>query len=207
MYHSARRLPVPDIEPPDVVTMPDPSGTLSVLEAIRRQIREIGDQYADSVLQLITEYAVILTGANGAALAFVTDYKMICRAFVGEPAPPLGAPVDGTHGLSGEWVRTGLLVSCEDTENDPRIGPEVARALGIGSLVAAPIVSDFGVVGLLEIFSPLPRAFTKDHETILDRLADMIPRNLCENAEPAKPQSPQSETTQSEQPTTPEVWL
>jgi putative methionine-R-sulfoxide reductase with GAF domain len=209
MYRSARRLSIPDIEPPDVVPMPDPSGTLSVLEAIRRQIREIGDEYADSVLQLITEYAVILTGASGAALALVTNHKMICRAMVGEPAPPLGTPVDVTHGLSGECVRTGLLVWCEDTENDPRIAPEAARSLAIGSLVAAPIVSDFGVVGLLEIFSPHPRAFSKDHETILDRLAEMIPRNLCQSpeAEDANTRSPQSEMTQPEASTTPEALL
>ena len=64
--------------------------------------------------------------------------------------------MDVKQGLSGECVRSGLLVSCEDTENDPRIDPEVCRALGIGSLMAAPIVSDFRVVGLLEVFSPHP---------------------------------------------------
>src|ERR1700682_5711167 len=100
---------------------------------------------------------------------------MICRARAGEPAPPLGAPVDAKQGLSGECVRSGSLVSCEDTEKDPRVDAAICRALGIGSLMAAPIVSDFRVVGLLEIFSPHPRAFTKAHETVLDRLVEMIP--------------------------------
>ena len=126
--------------------------------------------------RLITERALSLTGASGAALAFLTDDKMICRARAGEPAPPLGAPVDVKQGLSGECVRSGLLVSCEDMENDPRVDPEIGRALGIGSLMAAPIVSDFRVVGLLEVFSPHPRAFTKAHGTVLDRLVEMIPK-------------------------------
>ena len=138
-------------------------------------------------MHLITERALSLTGASGAALAFLTDDKMICRARAGEPAPPLGAPVDAKHGLSGECVRTGLLVSCEDTENDPRVDPEICRALGIGSLMAAPIVSDFRVVGLLEIFSPHPRAFTKAHETVLDRLVEMIPIHR-EKTQPEKTQ-------------------
>jgi putative methionine-R-sulfoxide reductase with GAF domain len=198
MYRSARRSPVPDIEPPDVVTMPDPSGTPSVLHAIRRQVREIGEEYAETVLQLITEYAVILTGADSAALAFVTDHRMICRARVGETAPPLAASVDVTHGLSGECVRSGVAVSCEDTENDPRIDPETGRTLGIGSVLAVPIASDFAVLGLLEIFSRHPRAFTKDHETVLCRLAEMIPRNLRENAEDTFEQAAQSETIQCE---------
>jgi hypothetical protein len=144
------------------------------LEALRKEVGEIGDD-VDAVLQLISARALLLTGASGAALAFLTDDKMICRARAGEPAPPLGAPLDIKQGLSGECVRSGLLVSCEDMENDPRVDPEVGRALGIGSLMAAPIVSDFRVVGLLEIFSPQPRAFANADWTLFGRLVEMIP--------------------------------
>jgi putative methionine-R-sulfoxide reductase with GAF domain len=154
----------------------------SSVEAVRGEVREIGDDI-DAVFQLITERALDLTGASGAAIAFLTDDTMICRARAGKPALPLGAPVDIKQGLSGECVRTGRVVSCEDTERDPRIDPEVGRALGIGSLMAVPIVSDFRVVGLLEIFSPNPRKFTKSHETILDRLVEMIPKPHRGNAE------------------------
>jgi len=196
MHQSTRRSPVPAIELPDVVPMPNRGGILS-LEAVRRQVREIGDENADAVLHLITECALSLTGASGAALALLTDHEMICRARAGEPAPPLGAPVDVNEGLSGECVRSGLLVSCEDTENDPRIDLEVSRTLGIGSLMAAPIVSNFRVVGLLEIFSPHPRAFTNDHETVFDRLVEMIPKSLWEKA---KPENTQPEEIQPEAP-------
>jgi hypothetical protein len=168
-----------------VIPISDGSETLSSAEAVRREVREIGDD-VDAVLHLITERALSLTGASGAALAFLTDDRMICRARAGEPAPPLGAPVDAKHGLSGECVRSGLLVSCEDTENDPRVDAEICRMLGIGSLMAAPIVSDFRVVGLLETFSPHPRAFTKAHETVLDRLVEMIPKTHREKTQPEK---------------------
>ena len=131
--------------------------------------------------QTIAERALSLTGATGAALAYLSDDCMICRATVGQPAPPLGAPLDVGKGLSGECVRTGLLVSCEDTENDPRLDSEVVRALGIGSLMAAPIVSDFRVVGLLEIFSPYFHNFTSTHGRILERLAEMVPGVLADH--------------------------
>ena len=191
--------PVPVTEAPSVVPMPDRSGTLSSVEAVRREVREIGDD-VDAVLQLITERALSLTEASGAALAFLTDGQMICRARAGEPAPPLGAPVDVKQGLSGECVRSGLLVSCEDTENDPRIDPEIGRALGIGSLMAAPIVSDFRVVGLLEVFSPYPHSFIKADGTVLDRLVEMIPKTHREKAQPDKtqPENTQPEKTQPE---------
>jgi GAF domain/Sel1 repeat/PilZ domain len=145
------------------------------VEAVRREVIEIGGDF-DAVLQLIADRALSLTEASGTALAFLTDNKMICRARAGEPAPPLGAPVDVKQGLSGECVRSGSLVSCEDTDNDPRIAPEVGRALGIGSLMAVPIVSDFRVLGLLEVFSPRPRAFTTTHATVLEQLVEMIPK-------------------------------
>jgi hypothetical protein len=171
------------------------------VEAVRRQACEMGDD-VDAVLQLITERALSLTGASGAALALLTDDKIICRARAGEPAPPLGAPVDVRQGLSGECLCSGLLVSCEDMENDPRVDPGVGRALGIGSLMAAPIVSDFQVVGMLEVFFPHPRAFTKAHGTVLARLAEMIPHTHREKTQPG---NAQPENTRPETPIGPEA--
>lgn len=186
MSRSTRRSPAPVIELPEVVPMSNRRGTPASLEVVGR---DLGDEHFDAVLYRIAESALSLTGATGAALAFQTGGKMICRARAGHPAPPLGAPVDATQGLSGECVRNRLLVSCEDTENDPRIDPEVARVLGLRSLMAAPIVSNAGpadktVVGLLEIFSPHPHAFTSDHATILNSLVSMIPQPAGEPADP-----------------------
>jgi hypothetical protein len=203
--------PVVATEALSVVPISDGSAKVSLVEAVRREVREIGDD-VDAVFHLITERALSLTGASGAALAFLTEDRMICRARAGEPAPPLGAPVDVKHGLSGECVRSGLLVSCEDTEEDPRVDSEICRVLGIGSLMAAPILSDFRVVGLLEIFSPHPRAFTKAHETVLDRLVEMIPKTHREKTqlEKTQPEKTQPEKAQTETPIRPEaasgVW-
>jgi GAF domain/Sel1 repeat/PilZ domain len=165
------------------------------LERVRGEVSELADNL-DAALQLITERALSLTGASGAALAFITDDRMICRGRAGEPAPPLGAPVDVKQGLSGECVRTGLIVSCEDMENDARVDPEIGRALGIGSLMAAPIAPDFRVLGLLEIFSPQPHAFTQIHGTVLTRLVEMIPQTRSEKTQPenAQRENPQPET-------------
>jgi hypothetical protein len=165
-----------------IFAMPPHGEALSALESVRQEVRELGID-VDSALPLITQRAQNLTGASGAALAFLTrlstrpsnDDPMVCRARFGDPTPPLGSVVEIKHGLSGECVRSGQLVSCEDMANDPRVDPEVGRVLGIGSLIAAPIVCDFRVVGLLEVFSPHPHAFAKAHEAILERLVEMVP--------------------------------
>jgi putative methionine-R-sulfoxide reductase with GAF domain len=175
----------------DSVSIPNRSEISSSMEAVRNEVFAIGND-VDAIFQLITECAASFTGAGGAALAFLTNETMVCRARFGEPAPPLGAPVDIKQGLSGECVRTGRLVSCEDTESDPRVDSEVSRALGIGSLMAVPMVSDFRVVGLLEIFSAYPRSFTSSHGTILDSLVEMIPHPADPELATAGPENTES---------------
>ncbi len=190
----------PSSDSTTVVPMPNGNEMVSAVEAVRSEIRELGDD-EDAIFQLITERALWLTGASGGALAFLTDDRMLCRARAGEPAPPLESTVEVKHGLSGECIRTGLPVRCEDTENDPRVDPEVGRALGIRSLIAAPIVSDFRVVGLLEVFSPYARGFAKVHETVLELLVEVLPK---QHRRP-QPGDAQPENIQVETAISPEV--
>lgn len=162
---------------------------LNALDDVRREVRnlEARDLHSkhgshdplddpDAILRILTQRAMTLTGASGAALA-LSDDIMRCRASVGEPSPPVGSEVDIRAGLSGECIRSGVLVSCEDSEADPRVDPEICRLLGIGSFMAAPIFRDFRVVGLLEVFSPYPRTFSAIHGTILERLVELIPKH------------------------------
>ncbi len=60
---------------------------------------------------------------------------------------------------------------------------------GIGSFMAAPIFADFRVVGLLEIFSPYPYTFAETHETVLERLAELVPRSKNERAKKTEGQA------------------
>ena len=168
-------------------TLPDRADLLPSLDDVRRKVREIearpigardlGESSdIDSILHFLTGCALSLTGATGAALALRTGGRMLCRARAGDPAPPVGSEVDVRAGLSGECVRNGLLVTCEDPEADFRVDATICRMLGIGSFVAAPIFAGSRVLGLLEIFSPNPRSFAKIHGTILQRLAELVPK-------------------------------
>jgi hypothetical protein len=86
--------------------------------------------------------------------------------------------------------------------NDARVDPEIGRTLGIGSLMAAPIVSGFRVIGLLEVFSPHARGFTKAHGTVLGQLVEMMPKPPREKA---PPENAAPEKTQLETPVRPEA--
>ncbi len=155
--------------------MQDEFDALSALDAVPQEVRLLGAD-ADAIFGFITDRALHLTGASGAALAFQTDGKMICRGRAGEISPPLAAPVNANQGLTGECITTGSLVLCEDMANDPRVDPEIGRAFGIGSLLAAPIKLDSRVVGLLELFFSQPQHFSGAQKTLLLRLIEMIPK-------------------------------
>jgi GAF domain/PilZ domain len=125
----------------------------------------------NSALRVISERARTLLRGTGAAIALIERGPMMCRASVGSGGPPLGTHVDVHSGFSGECIRTGKALRCDDTETDPRVEAVVCRRLGVRSIVAAPIRYEREVVGLVEVFSPQPFAFDEGDVAVLERLA------------------------------------
>jgi TonB family protein len=127
----------------------------------------------DSILSEATHAARYFTDATGAALALWSQGVVICRARSGDTAPPLGAKLDVDSGVSGECLRSGRAKRCNDTLTDPLVDSQVCQDLGIRSLAAVPLRGEHGVVGILEIFSDRPYAFTDAHLTLLKQLAQI----------------------------------
>jgi hypothetical protein len=125
----------------------------------------------NSALRVISERARTLLRGAGAAIALIERGPMMCRASIGSGGPPLGTHVDIDTGFSGECVRTGKSLRCDDTENDSRVDAVICRRLGIRSIVAAPIRYQREVVGLVEVFSPQSFAFDEGDLAVLERLA------------------------------------
>ncbi len=99
---------------------------------------------------------------------------MTCRASAGPSAPPVGAILQVGSGFSGECVRAGSMLRCDDSETDDRVDRESCRAFGIRSILAAPVRSHEKVIGLLEVFSAEPSAFDENDSTVLQRFAATI---------------------------------
>lgn len=114
-----------------------------------------------------------LTRATGAAVAISDGRRMVCRARAGHTAPDIGAevPPDGVTALS---VRTGRLWRCDDTEREPWVNRNVCRALGIRSMVIAPLVLPDRVLGVLEVFSPSTFAFDDHRSATVDLIASAL---------------------------------
>ncbi len=148
---------------------------LAAVTAVQRQVEALGSDLS-SALRLIAERAQTLVRASGSAIALaenVPDF-MVCRASSGNDAPPIGARLQVGSGFSGECVKTGMLLRCDDAEVDARVDAESCRELGIRSILAAPVRVDGKSIGLIETFSGEPNAFSEVDGRVLQRLAGTV---------------------------------
>ena len=122
----------------------------------------------------VVELAQILTRASGAAIAFRGEQGTICRATSGEGAPPLGALVDTTSGISRQCLDSGTSLRCDDIATHGRVDPEISQGVGIRAVAVVPIYSNGDISGILEVFSNAPGVFTDQHLKTLRQLADCV---------------------------------
>jgi hypothetical protein len=154
---------------------PNYTDTLTAASAVQREAESLGPDI-EAVLSLIASRSQSLLRASGAAIALggKDPGVMICRATAGESAPPVGAALQVGSGFSGECVRTGTISRCDDADTDERVDRQSCRALGIRSMLAAPIRSGEKVIGLLEVFSARPGVFGEHDIAVLQRFAEAI---------------------------------
>lgn len=133
------------------------------------------EQFAlDEVLQLVGERVLAITGADGVAIALAEEGEFRCRASAGRIAPDVGARLDPSSGFSGACIRTGLIVRCDDSEKDPRVDREACRLMGLQSMVAVPLMTERGIVGLISAFCSERYGFNDSDVRSLSLLAELI---------------------------------
>ena len=157
---------------------PNFTDTLEAVTAVQRQVEALGSDLP-AALKLIAERAQSLTRASGCAIALadpeISDLEVMeCRASSGKLAPPVGAHLHVGEGFSGECVKSGRLLRCDDTELDPRVDRERCRDLGLRSILAVPVRIGEKSVGLIETLSEEPSTFTDNDGTVLQRFAEAI---------------------------------
>ncbi|PYX00598.1 MAG: hypothetical protein DMG86_12150 [Acidobacteria bacterium] len=151
--------------------VPPPAGALTF--SYLRELIASSTAERDTVLRAIAEAAQDLTLASGTALAMQRDGQIVCLGRSGETAPALGARLSIDSGISGECLRTGKMLRCDDTEKDQRVDPEVCRKMRLRSVAAVPLFGRHGTIGVLEAFSTRSFAFAEEHMDYLARLAEL----------------------------------
>ena len=148
------------------------------------------DLALDLVLNEIVEHARLATGATAAAIALARGDEIVCRATTGENAPDLGVRLDVDAGLSGACVQSKKWQRCDDTETDSRVDAEVCRDLGVRSILVFPVVRENILLGVFEIFSPRPNAFSDREIQTLEALSRRIVNNVDRAADVLAPSTP-----------------
>ena len=167
--------------------------TLLALSSLHEQIRERRDQELskgarltsvdgwqlkqfvhDEVLQLVADRALMVTGADGVAVALVEGTGIVCRASAGKITPERGARLDPHSGFSGACLRNGQVVRCDDSELDSRVNAQACQRLGARSMVAVPLSAPQAIVGIMEAFSSEPFGFNDCDVRCLTLLAALI---------------------------------
>ncbi|HYX70922.1 MAG TPA: GAF domain-containing protein, partial [Terriglobales bacterium] len=175
--------------PPPVVDRPRRPGVpVRALDVGALEV-EIASLDREAALARVAERTRELVSASGVAIAYGSREQMMCRASSGA-APAVGVRLQGESGLSGECVRSGVLVRCDDTQTDARVDAEVCRQLDLRSAVLVPLLDAGQMCGVLEVFSSRPFAFASDDIRCFEQVAALVAKLMREPAASPAPPKP-----------------
>src|SRR5215213_9019387 len=155
------------------------------LHAIIETQRDVAaaDLDLDSVMGLLSERTMELTGADGAAAALLKDGKLRFGASRGYPDHPVGEVLSLDASLGGLAIRDRRSLISHDALHDPRTNPERVRDTGVRSIVAVPLLHTGEPVGTLLVLSKTPAAFDDDDVRTLELLSVVISAAMSHAAE------------------------
>ena len=149
--------------------------TRGLLEIVEIQ-RAIENQEVDaaSALRLIAARALNLTGASGVAIGIIEGREIIYRVATGTASQDekLRVPIESS--LSEQCVSKAHVVVYPDTEAQPAIFAQLCHQCGTKSLLAAPVLHDSNVVGVLELRSDRADSFHKTDAHIAELMAGLL---------------------------------
>ncbi|HSC80001.1 MAG TPA: sensor domain-containing diguanylate cyclase [Chitinolyticbacter sp.] len=152
--------------------MPSKTQLLKIIE-IQTEISKLGFDLGE-VMALVVERTVTLIGADGAIIELAEGDEMVYRATSGLATPHLGLRIKQANSLSGECIRSGNFLRCDDSETDPRVDREACRQVGLRSMLVWPLKHQGTTVGVLKAVSALPNSFGKADEELLTLLTEVI---------------------------------
>ncbi len=132
----------------------------------------------DAILSRLVERVQYITGATGAAIGLLEGTDMVCRATSGTTAPDLGVHLETWKGLSGECIRSGQTLRCDNVDFDKRVEVESCRRMGVQSIIVTPVRRNNVVVGIFELFSSQPYAIQDRDVATLQRTSEVVKKEL-----------------------------
>ncbi|TMD33460.1 MAG: PAS domain S-box protein, partial [Chloroflexi bacterium] len=125
---------------------------LAVIIEAQREIAGT-DVDLDRLLGVLIERTITLTAATAAAVLLPENDELTVRASAGIPEIPLGFRLPIESSLAGLAYRTGQIQQASNAQRDQRAHARTARIKGLGAIVSAPLVTEDGVIGVLQLIS------------------------------------------------------
>jgi hypothetical protein len=145
-----------------------------------------GSADPEAQLQAILQLAMEKTAATGAAIVIRTDNVARCRASIAS-APEVGSRLQPGISLTALCLATAEVLISNDTHTDCGLDSQLCNQADIRSILALPIQEDSRIVGVLELVSDKPNAFSQRDIAAMNELADAAAPLLSELAsEPDK---------------------
>ena len=148
------------------------------LDAIRVRFLA-ADIGLDALLQMICDEVLAsedlrsMTGAEGAVVEMVAGDDIVFRAAAGTLREHRGYRLPRERSLSHLVVDTREIQCSVDTADDPRVNAKACEAVGVRSMVAAPLICNGQAVGTLKLVSSVRDAFNALDLRILAHMAEM----------------------------------
>ncbi len=127
----------------------------------------------ERVMTLVVERTPHVTSGDGALIELLEGGELVCRAASGAARQNIAFRVALDGSLSGVVVREKTVIRCDNVETDPRVDGASCRALGIRSMIVAPLIERDVAVGTLTTFSSNTSAFDDLDAHALQLLAGM----------------------------------
>jgi PAS domain S-box-containing protein len=122
---------------------------------------------------LVVMKAAEMTGGDGGMLDLVDGDDLVCHAASGAAKADQGTRAPARGSLPASAVETRRALRCDDVEVDPRVDGAACLALGIRSMISAPLLQGDAAIGALSAFSSAPSAFDDLDVYTLQLLAGM----------------------------------
>lgn len=127
----------------------------------------------EKVMTLVTDRVPEVTSGDGAVIELVEGDEMVYRAASGTARKHLGLRLRRAGSLSGRAVDENAVLRSDDVDSDPRVDAAACRAIGIRSMIIAPLREGSRPIGALKAFSAKPQNFDDLDGYALQLLAGM----------------------------------
>jgi PAS domain S-box-containing protein len=157
---------------PQPKSVASPDGHLEeVLAAQRELLARATDP--EAALAYAAEAACRITGCEAAAVFTQDGDWLVRRAASGQDtAADVRLPVSSS--LVGLCYRSGEVQLCDDAESDARAVPNLARQLGVRSVLAVPLPSSRAIEGVLRVSARRAGAFSTADAKLMEVVGGMI---------------------------------